>query len=101
MPIEYHASLEWICEHAAILRLYEYEPGPDEQPPFIWSCTIKRIGPVAFLKGVKDCPPISAAKAIARSLREAGMKYREYERISWRGKRLVSKSNGVPDAQAD
>lgn len=92
----YSASIEWLCEHAGILRLHPHADGRvgDE---YVWSCSIAdSVGNVAVIKGVCKPLPLGGPKAIVRALKEAGYAGRCYERTHGR---TVSKANG--DAPAE
>lgn len=88
----YHAEIEWLCGHAAVLRLYDRRQARHGDP-YVWCCTVLRRGDAAVLKGAVTAPPPGGARAILWALRRDGMSRREYERISRRGTRTVSATN--------
>ena len=46
----YTASIEWICDHAGVLRVHE-SPFGVVGDPYVWCCTLERDGDVVTLKG--------------------------------------------------
>jgi len=61
------ASIDWQCEHTAILRIHP--PGGGLGKPYLWACTLVRDGDVAVLRGaVGDMPPGGRAAACEAGL---------------------------------
>lgn len=88
--MDYHVSLEWICENAAVLRLHR-EPARVLGDAYVWSATLVRDGETAIFKGVMTAPPLETTKVMATALREAGFTRRAHERHKDGIVRLIQK----------
>ena len=87
----YSASLTWLCEHVAELRLHE---GPDGRygDPYVWTVNItRRHGDpaVAALSATLTAPPHGARPALQAALRAAGFTRSLYERRQGDVKRRI------------
>ena len=86
----YVATLEWLCDCSAVLRLH---PGADSRlgDPYIWSCFVHKVGDEAIFKGALAAPPLSALPAILVALQANGFSRRRHERIKGGPARVVHK----------
>lgn len=102
------AHLEWLCEHAAVLRVFA--PGKSyPADPYAFALTVRRDADrVAELKGlavegfVASTVPIGAWRAICRELARAGFRGLRYHRHSQDGQ--VSEIDyifGAPHTKTD
>jgi hypothetical protein len=89
--MEYHASIEWICDHAGVMRIHE-QADTEYGSAFIWSCLVARTGDQAMLKGALIAPPLHAARQIDKILSVNGIKFRVYDRFVNGVKRTIVKS---------
>lgn len=72
------ASLEWLCDCVAVLRLHE--DGGTLGAPYVWCCTVQRDGATAHLKGAVAAPALEGVRAIRAALNAAGMTQAIWER---------------------
>ena len=73
----YSGDIDW---HSGVIRIFEPGKSRDNHDPYVWCCTVQRIGEVALLKGVREAPSPSIWRAIASTLAAQGMKTVEWER---------------------
>lgn len=79
MSADYHASIEWICEHVGVIRLHEQEG--DFGDPYVWACTVENdFDHGAILKGVCAPMPQEGARAVAHALWKDGFNRYRYDR---------------------
>lgn len=88
----YIASIEWICEHAGIIRIHEH-PHEVLGDPYVWCCTIERdeTKTVAIIKGVCSLPSPLMIKAIDVALIGEAIQIRQYERKNSHNNRVINK----------
>lgn len=87
----YSASVEWLCGHAAIVRLHPC-PNGWYGDPYVWCATVARYrDTTAVLKGVLSAPPHGSLAVVYEALRGAGFTHRAYARLKADGAVLVSK----------
>jgi hypothetical protein len=90
----YSATLEWLCDHAAIARIHD---GPDGRhgDPYVWFTVVSgdpSRGQPATLKGADRPLPWGALRPLCEELRAAGFSGRAHERYEDGRIRLVWKS---------
>lgn len=86
----YSASLTWLCDHVAELRLHE---GPDGQygDDYVWGTVViphEGDPAIAELRLALTSPPHGARPALQAALRAAGFTHSLYERRTGR-KRVI------------
>lgn len=91
----YTAEIEWVCEHAGILRLWRAPARPGDR-------IYDEFGPteVVILKGARDSPDVAAWRVINDALWDAGLRHRIHERHKGDGTRLVMKDILPPRREA-
>lgn len=79
MTGDYTASIEWLCEHAGVVRLHER--GGSFGDPYVWACTVQNDqNQGAILKGVCAPLPHGGVHAIKDALRIDGFCRYRYDR---------------------
>lgn len=91
-------SLDWICEHAARLRVH---PTGGHGSPWTWACVVEKRGELAILTLASRAPDEHERRAILSALWYAGFHERLHERIKGEaGPRPVRKRIRPPRAEA-
>jgi hypothetical protein len=94
----YSASIEWICEHAGIIRLHD-RPGGKLGDPYQWLAVLGRKGTAARVCGVSR--PISKAgiTAVAEELYRQGMRSIVQRRLGGGRDRTITRPIATPKAE--
>jgi hypothetical protein len=88
--VSYSASLQWLCDHAALIRIHPGE-GKGLGDPYVWTATVKRDGDRAEIMGVTKPLPCHARPALLACLSRAGIARVTYRRISGDKERVITR----------
>jgi len=88
----FSASLNWINDSVALMRIHEYPHSRYGDPYVWWTAIIRRPGNVAEFQGADRPFPQGATKAARDVLRANGFESRTYDRRSGGSIRQVIRS---------
>lgn len=81
------AHVEWLCEHAGVVRVYADGKSYEQQDPYEWAATVEKLGNGGIeLKGVVKRLELTGRRAIEKALIAEGFTHAEIRRHgkTWR-----------------